>query len=681
MAGRSPLAPAKLSAEDAALVAQGANAHRQGRLKEAAALYRQVLGRTPNQPDTLRLLGLAVFDMGMAPAALELLKAAASIGNRGLFWADLGRIQARQNRLKQAEQALRKAVELDPNEPSFHWDLALLLRQTGHLDPARQALEAVTRLSPDHPKAAIVLAHTLFDLRQPNAALAVLGPYLARHPGQVEAHVMAGICQMQRNALAAAAQAFERALTLTPHDPVPLGNLSMVRQIQGQIDHAIALNDQARRSDPQRSDLVSNRLMVAQYHPEATAESLFQLHCALAPALERRAQALIPASADSDFRQWDRDPDRPLRVGYLSPDLGRHPVGFFLSALLPHHDPAQVQPVAYSDRTTEDAISDRLKASPGLTWVPCAALSLPALAERIRADRIDILIDLAGHTARNRLPLFAARVAPRQLTWAGYVGTTGLSAMDGLIADRYHVPPGEEAHYREAVLRLPQGYVPYAPPPDLPPVAPSPAAARGEVTFGSTNGLPKITPAVADLWAQVLARVPRSRLLVKTEALSDRPTAALFAERLTTAMARHGVAPDRLSLAGQSPHAEHLAFYGEIDILLDPFPYSGGLTTLEALWMGVPVVTMPGPTFASRHSTSHLSVAGLADLCVAEDAAGYVEKAAVLASDVALLASFRGSLREGVTQSPTNDGPGFTRGFEALLRQVWEGWIGEHLGN
>jgi predicted O-linked N-acetylglucosamine transferase (SPINDLY family) len=676
MAKPSPLAPAKLSADDAALVAQGAAAHRLGRLQEAAALYRQVLGRTPNQPDTLRLLGLAVLDMGMGPAALELLKAAASIGNSGLFWADLGRVYARQNKSEQAEQALRKAIERSPNEPSFHWDLALLLRQSGQLDAARQALEAVYRLAPDHPKAVIVLAQTLFDLRQPTAALAALAPYLARHPAEVEAHVMAGLCEMQRNTLDAAAKSFERALLLTPHDPVPLGNLSLIRQIQGQIDQAIAFNDQARRSAPQRTDLISNRLMAAQYHPQATAESLYQLHCALAPALERRAKALIPASPDPDFQQWDRAPDRPLRVGYLSPDLGRHPVGFFLSALLPHHDPAQVQPVAYSDRITEDAISDRLKASPGLTWVPSAALSLPALAERIRADRIDILIDLAGHTARNRLPIFAARVAPIQLTWAGYVGTTGLSTIDGLIADRYHVRPGEEAHYCETVLRLPQGYVPYAPPPDLPPVAPSPAALRGEITFGSTNGLAKITPAVADLWAHVLARVPRSRLLVKTEALSDRPTAALFAQRLTEAMARHGVASERLSLAGQSPHAEHLAFYGEIDILLDPFPYSGGLTTLEALWMGVPVVTMPGPTFASRHSTSHLSVAGLADLCVAEDALGYVEKAAVLASDVALLASLRGSLREGMARSPINDGPGFTRGFEAVLRRVWKGWVG-----
>jgi predicted O-linked N-acetylglucosamine transferase (SPINDLY family) len=654
---------------------QGVAAHRAGRLEDAAALYRKVLGVTPGHPDALRLLGLAVLDLGMVGPAVDLLKAAASIANSGLFWADLGRVFGRLKRFDEAEQALRKAISLTPEEPSFLWDLGLLLRQSGQLEAAEAIFAQVYRLNPDHPHAAELLAQTLIDQGKPTQALAVLTPYLARFPGQIRAHVLAGHCSLQCSALEAAARSFERALAFSPCDPVPLGNLSLIRQLQGRIDSAISLNDQARGSDPLRVDLVSNRLMAAQYHPQASAENLYSLHRDLAPLLERWAEREIPAAVDPTFARHDKNPQRPLRIGYLSPDFARHPVGHFLTAVLPHHDPAQVQVVAYSDRVIEDDFSDRLRVSPALRWQSVRHDSGPALAQRIRGDQIDILIDLAGHTANNRLPVIAARLAPIQLTWAGYVGTTGLTAMDGLIADRYHIPSGEEKFYSEAVLRMPKGYVPYAPPPYLPDVAASPAAARGMVSFGCTNGLAKINSAVAALWAQILAQVANSRLVIKTDALSDRATAQAVAHMIGTAFEAQGIAPNRLVLAGRSSHRDHLAFYGEIDILLDPFPYSGGLTTLESLWMGVPVVTMPGTTFASRHSTSHLSVAGLAELCVAESPEDYGQKAISLARDSALLASLRGTLRHSMEASPIADGASFTRDLEALYRQAWQDWV------
>jgi predicted O-linked N-acetylglucosamine transferase (SPINDLY family) len=324
--------------------------------------------------------------------------------------------------------------------------------------------------------------------------------------------------------------------------------------------------------------------------------------------------------------------------------------------------------VCYSDRAAKDDVTARFQAVAAL-WRDVASWSDDRLAEQIRADRIDILFDLAGHTAKNRLLAFARRPAPIQITWAGYVGTTGLAAMDYILADRHEIPPEAEAHYREKVLRMPDGYICYDPPAYAPAVTDLPALRRGYVTFGSFNNPAKLSTPILELWAKVLQRLPTARLLLKYKGM-DNPA---LGERVRAILAGQGVEAERLELQGDSPHADLLAQYNTVDIALDTFPYNGGLTTCEALWMGAPVITLPGETFASRHSLSHLSGVGLTEM-VACDQGDYVGLAVALAQDLPRLAALRAGLRPRMAASPLCDGPRFATNLLALLRAAWRSW-------
>jgi predicted O-linked N-acetylglucosamine transferase (SPINDLY family) len=343
-------------------------------------------------------------------------------------------------------------------------------------------------------------------------------------------------------------------------------------------------------------------------------------------------------------------------------------VGLLLLGARENLDRETMEAFCYSNRMAEDDITARFQRL--ATWRPASRLSDDELAEQIRADRIDILFDLAGHTGGNRLLVFARRPAPIQITWIGYVGTTGLEAMDFILADRYQIPEEADRYYVERVLRMPHGYVCFDPPDDAPSVEPLPAKAAGHATFACFNNPAKITPQVVACWSRILRRLPEARMILKYRGLDDERTQTHY----RALFARHGIAGDRLEFVGWSPHAELLACYHRVDVALDPFPYNGGLTTCEALWMGVPVVTCPGETFASRHSLSHLSNVGLTET-IARDLDEYVELAVGLAEDLPRLSGIRGGLRERMARSPLCDGPRFARDLMSLLRQVWREWV------
>lgn len=635
---------------------KGVALHRAGRLEEAKAAYEAALAAVPGDPNALHLLGRVTLDTGQPMAAEALLREAVAAAPVPGFQYTLGLCLIRLDRDTEAAKVLAQAVTGDPKLAPAYLELGLALRRLGRLREAVKALFTAAELLPEDLTAVSNLGLLLLDLDMADKAVPLLERAAARSPGTVALHTACGMAEMKRRRFGAAIRHFDRALTLTPSDPVVLGNLGLVRQLMGDLDGALAATDHALEVMPRRADLWSNRLMMEQYRPGVTAASLARLHALYHTRIE------APLATDRTPRPVGKN--RPLRVGYLSPDVVRHPVGHFLAAVLPHHDPARVAVTCYADRPTGDAMTRRLK-DMAAAWTPVASLDNPALAARIEADGIDVLVDLTGHTARNRLPVFACRPAPVQLTWAGYVGTTGLHAMDGLIADRWHVPEGEDDAYGERIWRVGggHGYVAYAPPPDLPEVAPLPATANGVVTFGSFNAVTKINPEVAVLWARVLDAVAGSLLVLKTDALDDTATA----DRLRATLAAAGIGPERLVLLGQTPQAEHLSAYGRIDIALDTFPYSGGMTTLEALWMGVPVVTLTGATFAGRHSTSHLSVGGLADECVATTPEDYVARAVALAADLDTLAALRGGLRARMEASPLGDRAGFTHALEDVF--------------
>jgi predicted O-linked N-acetylglucosamine transferase (SPINDLY family) len=340
-------------------------------------------------------------------------------------------------------------------------------------------------------------------------------------------------------------------------------------------------------------------------------------------------------------------------------------VGLFLAPVLECLKQPEWFTVCYANQRKADEQTHRLTRAASL-WRNVADQGEDALAEQIRADAIDVLIDLSGHTGNNRLLTFARRPAPVQATWVGYVGTTGLAAMDYLIADRYHIPADAEKHYAEKVLRLPDGYLSYEPPPYAPPVGPLPALAAGHVTFGAFHNTAKITPQVIATWSDLLRQLPAARLVLKSHWLDD----AGLRHRLTEQLAAHGIAAGRLELLGNTGHREQLKQYNRVDLALDTFPYSGGLTTCEACWMGVPVVTCPGETFASRHSLSHLSNLGLTET-ITTDLAGYVSTAVGLARDLPRLAELRASLRERMVSSPLCDATRFAVHFASAMRQAW----------
>ncbi len=300
-------------------------------------------------------------------------------------------------------------------------------------------------------------------------------------------------------------------------------------------------------------------------------------------------------------------------------------------------------------------------------WRPILGLSDEAVADLVRQDGIDVLVDLSGHSARHRLGVFARRAAPLQASWAGYMATTGVAAMDLIVADAHEVPAGAEAHYSEGVLRLPHAWICWDPPAEAPDPGPPPADHAGRVTFGSLNTPAKLNGTVIRLWARLLGAVPDSRLLLRYKGLDEAGVAA----RLAGDFAAAGIAPDRLTIEGGALPAAFLATYRRIDIALDPFPFSGSITTCEALWMGVPVVTLPGETFASRHSLSILWTAGLGDLAAA-DADDYVRRAALLAADAGRRRDLRRELRERLAASPLCDGRRFAGDFLAALRRGWQ---------
>jgi protein O-GlcNAc transferase len=574
----------------------------------------------------------------------------------------LGSALAAQGKLDEAVACFRRAVELNPDYAEVHNNLGAVLGKQGKLDEATACFRRALAVQPGYANAHDNLGAVLGKQGKLDEAAACCRRALELKPDYAEAHDNLGAVLAKQDKFDDAVVHFRRALELKSDLAEAHNHLGLALMQQGNIDEALACFRKALEVRPQFVLAHSSILFALQYQPGTT---LAQLDAAHREYDERHAAPLR-----ASWRPHDNEPnpDRCLRLGFVSADFGFHPVGYFLVRVLENLDGRQVETMCYSNRATADAMTNRLRAA-ATNWREVHGLDEQQLADQIRADRIDILFDLAGHTAGNRLLAFARKPAPIQITWLGYVGTTGLEAMDYLLADRYEVPQGAEPYLRERVLRMPDGYVCYDPPSDAPAVSPLPALERGHVTFGSFNNLAKITPNVVDLWAAVLRRVTLSRLVLKYPGL-DAPSVT---RRMEAMFAQRGVDRGRLELLGKSSHEDLLRQYQRVDIALDPFPYNGGLTTCEALWMGVPVVTWPGETFAGRHSLSHLSNVGLLET-IAGDLKGYVELAAGLAADLPRLAGIRARLRDQVAGSPLCDGQRFAENFTAILRGAWRRW-------
>lgn len=454
------------------------------------------------------------------------------------------------------------------------------------------------------------------------------------------------------------------AVHLMPNPSEAHNTLGLTLKDLGRMDEAVAAFRRAILLNPSSVIAHSNLLMFLNYQADVGPEELFEEHRRWSRHFEVPLQSrIVPLTNDPN-------PDRKLRVGYVSSDLRQHSVAYFLLSLLENHDQEQVHVTAYSNSAAVDDITKRIQSSVD-AWCPIAGAPDDLVAAGIRNDRIDVLVDLAGHTAGHRLGVFAQKPAPIQITWLGYPGSTGLDAMDYRCSDPLADPPGDTRRYSsEQVLLLPRTTWCYLPLSGAPEVTPAPALNRAGVTFGSFNNFGKISPVTLDLWAEVLRRTPGSRLVLKNVGMGS--LAAM--ERTREQFARRGIPVDRVEMLSQDQSLlDHLRRYNDVDISLDTFPYHGTTTTCESLWMGVPAITLAGHNHASRPGPSLLHTVGLADL-VAESPAEYVEKAVQLAGDVPRLAEIRAGLRGRMLESPLMDGQSFARDMEAAYRQVWRRW-------
>lgn len=644
-----------------ALVALGVLRLVRGDSRGAASLLLRCCGLAPGNAEAWDALGVALLQSGDARAAMGAFAEAHRLAPR---WLDLALHLVDAASAAGAAEAelvrLEQAVAADPLDVVSVIARGLLLERLGQRTAAIEALEVAVALAPDSPRPVALLGSVLARTQRVAAAEAALRRANALDPDnpQLMNDHAAVLMRMHRHAEARA-----KLLEVIQRHGEHIGALCNLAnatvncglQAEGvaHAERAIALAPQA----PLPRRTLANTLPYLDGVPATT------LLAALTACSDRLPREPAP--------HWKNtpDPDRPLRVGLLSGSLRTHPVGWLTIAGFEALDPCHFVLIALAQNAGRDSIARRFRTI-AQDWHDVDTIDDVALAWLARELRIDVLIDLGGHGDAGRMPACAHRLAPVQIKWVGMQNhSSGLAEMDWFLTDRWETPPGSEALYTERLLRLPDGYVCYCPPPYAPDVGPLPALANGHVTFGCFNNLAKITPHVLATWAEILHRVPDARLVLKTHQLSDTDTAARIRETFAT----HGIDPTRLDLRGGSPHRAFLGEYNQIDIVLDPFPYSGGLTTCEALWMGVPTIALPGEFFAARHSLSHLSNAGLADW-TARDEAHYIDMAVQRAAGLPALAVLRAGLRTRVKASPLCDAPRFGRSLGVALRHVWRDW-------
>jgi protein O-GlcNAc transferase len=648
-----------------ALIALGGLLLMRGQAEAAQSLLIRCCGVAPDNAEAWNTLGLALRAAKAPSAALTAFVKAQGLQPDCLDYVLSGVDVTLDAKEGDAELArLTVACSANPLNAAIQLGRGMLLERLGHRTEAIDALEAATELTPDELVPLRLLGGVLARSSRVGHAEQVLRRVSILDPTnpQVRNDLAAVLMRLHRHAEA-------RAILLDVLDSYGpdisiLCNLANATACVGLQDEAVEIVRRAIGLDP---DAVLPRRALCNTLPYRDATTGAELLAAMRDCSAVLLRVPQPPLANN------RDPDRKLVVGLLSGTLRSHPVGWLTVAGIEMLDPDRFSVVCLTQNTApEDPIARRYRAA-AREWIEVDGLNDAALTAAAREQGIDILIDLGGYGDAARMPACANRLAPVQIKWVGMQAhSSGLAEMDWFLTDRWETPDGFESLYSEKLLRLPDGYVCYSSPPHAPDVVAPPALTNGYVTFGCFNNLAKITPRVIETWVEILRRVPDARMILKTHQLSDVPTADGF----LADFASLGIGGDRIELRGSSGHRAFMGEYGHVDIVLDPFPYSGGLTTCEALWMGVPTITLPGEIFASRHSASHMSNAGLPDW-VCESVEGYIEMAVARAADLGALAALRAGLRDRVRRSPLCDAPRFGRGLGAALRHAWRVWCDE----
>ncbi|MCB2106754.1 MAG: tetratricopeptide repeat protein [Rhodobacteraceae bacterium] len=672
---------------------QAVAAYQTGDRAHAGALAKKIIAVAPNHGDALNLSAiLAQEGRDLAQAETLARRAVETAATNPIYLNTLGTTLLAQGRTSAAVEALRKAATAAPQEPEILFNLANALRDFGAVEDALNAYQNVIAAKPGHLGAYNNLALLMKASGDPQGAVTVLIEAIAHAPTAAELRFNLGNALHLSHQLEPAVHAFQKALSLKPDHVQAMVNLGVVFSELGRKPEAEKMFKAAIARDPDLSqayvgladlvddgsfDAVAHRRAVLAMRPNLAAirsSLLMCLHYADSPtpaeiAAEHRTYGEMFDRADApayERRTIDWSPSRKLKIGVVSGDFRFHAMLFFALPLFEAREKAAWDLTCYSTTAKTDLETNSFRAAAD-HWRDVRHLSAGDLADLVVRDGIDVLIDLSGHAPHNRLLTFAAKPAPLQVAWGDYVDTRGLKAIDILIGDGVHTPDADDGRYVERVVRMPGDYICYRPPANVPPVASAPVMARGAITFGCFSEVTKIGPAAVVQWAEMLRAVPDSRMFFNNYLFADGARQG----RLISLCMENGLPTDRISFGTGGTHAEFLAQYAEVDIVLDTTPYSGGLTTCEALLMGVPLLTVPGERFCGRHAAAHLINGGYSD-GVCSSVADMAGKAKALAADPDKLNALRRALRAKFLKSRVCDVAGHARDFYGILRAEWQ---------
>ena len=605
------------------LCSLGATYRRKGDFAAARTAYEQALAIRPGYPEVLSNLGEWCLANGQREEALRWLEQALQVAPQ-FFQARINKtaVLFELGRYEPARDLAEQLVHDEPDSAEACLNLGNVLVHTGKAKQGIKHYKKALELQPNYPEAHFNLACLLGSQEDLANAIGYLERRIEEHGDSVQNLGMLASAHRAAGQLEKSEALCRRILGRQPENLTAQITLASCYSNSGNSDGALALLQQALAHDPTQTTIHSNVLFEYNYVTSATPQQVFQAHLDWA---QRYETPLLPDT--NPFATRNKDPQRRLRIGYVSGDFVQHPVGFLLKDILKHHDASRFSVHCFSMVIQPESVLPELRQAAD-SWEDIFFFSDEEMVELIRKAEIDILVDLSGHTAFHRLFAFARRPAPVQAEWIGYFHSTGMAAIDYFITDPHTSPPNSGQLFSETPVYLPHTRFCYGPPDYAPQVAPAPCIKNGFITFGSFNRLAKITDAVVAAWSAVLIQVPDSRLVIKSGALSEN----MVQERLRSRFLAHGIAADRLDLRENSSHAAMLDEYGDIDLALDTFPFNGGMTTLEALWMGVPVATIVGHTVVSRQSVSALANLGLAEELAFADTAAYIAGAVHLLS-------------------------------------------------
>jgi len=631
-----------------------------GQPKDAMASYRRALDIKPNFADAHFNLGNAYKDLGQFEDAVASYRTSVKLkpdfadaySNLGAALKELGHFESAMNNH-------RLAVELKPGSAEAHNNLGTAFKDLGKLEEATACYRRAIDINPNYASAHFNLGNAMQEMGQFESAADCFRQALRLNPDLHDAYTSLGVVLKNLGQYEGAVDAYRWALELQPESAQAHYDFGNAIKYLGQHEAAVGCYRRALYIKPDFIDAQSNLLFTLNF-----ISSNENFDC-LSEA--RRYGRMITGQVTKRFTDWQctAKPER-LRVGLVSGDLHNHPVGHFLEGLLSHIDPSRVELIAYHTNRKEDELTARIR--PYFSaWKSLVGLGDQAAARLIHADAVHILLDLSGHTGHNRLPVFAWKPAPVQVTWLGYFATTGVAEIDYVLADEVGVPEAQRQQFTESVWYLPDTRLCFtAPGVDLP-VAPLPASSNGMITFGCFQHLSKVSDEVLTVWGKIFAALPEARLRIQCVQFKDPSVLAKFIENIQ----RHGIDPNRVTTHSGVARASYLSAHAEVDIKLDTFPYPGGTTTCEALWMGVPTLTLAGDSLLARQGASLLTAAELEEW-IATSKDDYIAKAITLADDLQKLAALRKGLRKQVLSSPLFDAPRFARNFENALWGMWQ---------